>query len=341
MKQILTLFLIALWVSSCSTPSPLRPSVKNIDYRNHVSLSWENIDNAEGFEIKREGKLIGITGPNDTGYTDINTDGGLFCENTYTYTVTPIGAGMDSATIPVTTGICPPKNRIALVIGNSHYERNKDLDNPYNDVSAMAERLEQLGFKVLFLHDGTHEEMQNAIKGFGQNLYDSNGADFGFFYYSGHGQRNGANYLLPVNDYNLDDSTLSDDNAVSDNFLLKQMDDYNKKGINIAVLDACRDNSIGSKGFKRPGLTPHFGDYQSSVVVGFADEPGATIPNRHSSRYSLYTEKLLEALGNSSHKLLTEMFNEVEEKVNKASDGRQKPETIYGSLGDICLGTCQ
>jgi hypothetical protein len=356
MKQILILFSIALLVSTCSsTPSQLRSSA-SIDNRNHVFLSWTNIDNAKGFEIRRDGKLIGRTGPNETGYTDINTNRGLICENTYVYTITPIGAaGVEGAFIPITTGICPPRNRIALVIGNSNYEKSNYLDNPHNDASAVAEKLRKLGFDVELLLDQKSKEMQMAVEEFGQRLGSSQDEDFGFFYYSGHGYgaENEANYLIPIDDKNLDGYNLggtdqketNDDNAISDKLVLVKMDHYNKKGINIAVLDACRDNPpLGNKGFFRTGLETHYGNYISNVVVGFATRAGKVIPNRN-HRYSLYTEKLLEALEKSSHKPLINMFQEVEEAVQMTSHGRQTPEHIFFAEGGdkvsySCLGAC-
>jgi hypothetical protein len=353
MKQILTLFLIALLVSGCQT-SPILHLSSTIDFRNHVSFSWANIDNAEGFEIRREGKLIGRTGPNETGYMDINTDKGLICENTYTYTVTPIGAGMEGATIPVTTGTCPPKSRMALVIGNSVYEESGKLNNPRNDAIEVDKQLKTLDFDVKLLLDQNRQEMQMAIEEFGQRLSRSQGEDIAFFYYSGHGYgaKDDANYLIPVNDKNLDGYNLGgrdksktdDDNAVSDKVILAQMDHHNKKGINIVVLDACRNNDsnkkLNSKGFYRAGLETNFGDYKSGVVVGLATAPGKIVPSSY-RRYSLYTEKLITALKDSSSKPLKNMFRKVEDGVKSASKGKQTPETIFGSVGNnICLGIC-
>jgi uncharacterized caspase-like protein len=186
--------------------------------------------------------------------------------------------------------------------------------------------------------------MLAAVEKFGQSLNESQGTDIGLFYYSGHGHGDydKGYYLIPIDDSDLEGHNL-EGKTVSDKTILTQMDHYNKgKGINIVMLDACRDNPpFGKKGmgFFRTGLETH---YQSHIVVGFAAELGKTVSDRHNNTYSLYTEKLLEALEDSSSKPLKNMFRKVEKEVEIASNGMQIPETIFfGLVGDnICLGTC-
>ena len=47
------------------------------------------------------------------------------------------------------------QKRVALVIGNSSYDRSPDLRNPVNDARSIAKRLKELGFE---LSGGTHYE---------------------------------------------------------------------------------------------------------------------------------------------------------------------------------------
>jgi hypothetical protein len=45
------------------------------------------------------------------------------------------------------------EQRLALLIGNSHYTHGGSLPNPVNDVRAMAKVLEGLGFTVMKYED--------------------------------------------------------------------------------------------------------------------------------------------------------------------------------------------
>ncbi|MGA0198120.1 MAG: caspase family protein, partial [Prochlorotrichaceae cyanobacterium] len=86
--------------------------------------------------------------------------------------------------------------RVALVVGNSNYAQSIPLRNPRNDAKVMAATLEDLGFEVIHLLDGTKEEMDLALVKFFRAMQEG---DTAVFYYAGHGiQSDGKNYLIPV-----------------------------------------------------------------------------------------------------------------------------------------------
>src|SRR5689334_12502455 len=88
------------------------------------------------------------------------------------------------------------QTRLALVIGNSHYQFTNALRNPVNDARAIGSSLQALGFEVMEYEDVTQAQMKQAINAFGQKL---KGFDVGLFYYAGHGvQSKGVNYMIPV-----------------------------------------------------------------------------------------------------------------------------------------------
>src|SRR5882672_7155570 len=88
------------------------------------------------------------------------------------------------------------QKRLALVIGNSHYQFSNALKNPVNDARAIGSSLQGLGFEVMEYEDVTQAQMKQAINAFGQKLKDF---DVGLFYYAGHGvQSKGVNYMIPV-----------------------------------------------------------------------------------------------------------------------------------------------
>jgi uncharacterized caspase-like protein len=88
------------------------------------------------------------------------------------------------------------EQRLALLIGNSHYTHGGSLGNPVNDVRAIKKALVGLGFTVMKYEDCSQKTMKRAMDKFGRKL---KGRDVGLFFYAGHGvQVNGHNYLLPV-----------------------------------------------------------------------------------------------------------------------------------------------
>jgi uncharacterized caspase-like protein len=88
------------------------------------------------------------------------------------------------------------EKRIALVIGNSAYQRVAPLSNPARDADAMSEMFKSAGFNVAFKHDLGVNEMRRALRDFSDDVRD---ADVAIVYYAGHGMEiDGINYLIPV-----------------------------------------------------------------------------------------------------------------------------------------------
>jgi uncharacterized caspase-like protein len=59
---------------------------------------------------------------------------------------------------------------VALLIGNDTYTDLSDLNTPSNDVATIASILNDIGFKVIALHNLTLSEMRNAVREFCQLL---------------------------------------------------------------------------------------------------------------------------------------------------------------------------
>ncbi len=60
--------------------------------------------------------------------------------------------------------------RLALIIGNAHYQNGGSLQNPINDVRAMEAKLKELDFTVLKYEDCSQATIKRAIDDFGQQL---------------------------------------------------------------------------------------------------------------------------------------------------------------------------
>jgi uncharacterized caspase-like protein len=130
------------------------------------------------------------------------------------------------------------EKRIALVIGNSNYDKGT-LKNPVSDALLMKKTLEELDFDVLLdTNIATISQFNEAVRRFGEMRDQYN---VGFIYYAGHGvQINNVNYLLATkeeykSEYDIEDKALSVQKIMR--FLTSQTDQ-----VNVLILDACRDN---------------------------------------------------------------------------------------------------
>ncbi|TJV37008.1 MAG: caspase family protein, partial [Mesorhizobium sp.] len=88
------------------------------------------------------------------------------------------------------------EKRVALVIGNSSYQRVARLPNPNNDAADMAALLSKVGFKVSRKMDLDHTAFRKALQEFGR---EAEGADFAIIFFAGHGvEVENRNFLVPT-----------------------------------------------------------------------------------------------------------------------------------------------
>jgi hypothetical protein len=230
----------------------------------------------------------------------------------------------------------------ALVIGNSEYEYSP-LTNPDNDAKDMADALELMGFEVTLKTNLSHQAMKDVQHQFGKRLRDTQAKDsVGLFYFAGHGARsNGENYLLPINNGQIKTEPTLKKNAFPAKTVLARMEDVNK-GMNIIVLDACRDNPYPSRGARiirgLNRMPPPVG-----ALIAFATEEGKTASDSNASdeRNSLYTKHLLNALADAEHQRIEDVFMQVRNSVNEDSEGAQVPWYQASLNRPFCFGGCQ
>lgn len=210
------------------------------------------------------------------------------------------------------------EKRLALVIGNSAYTV-KPLKNPVNDADGVSERLESLGFKVMKYKNLGHDDMEDAIDEFKNELVNYT---TGLLYYSGHGmQVKGENYLIPVDGTRFKTPTDAKHKCVSLDYILGNMEDINGQGINLVFLDACRSSSFRSweKGTTNKGLNI---TSPKGSLVAFATSPHE-VASDGVGNYGTYTAAFLNHLkaGDSIYDILTNVKAEVSEETN----GEQQP----------------
>jgi formylglycine-generating enzyme required for sulfatase activity len=179
--------------------------------------------------------------------------------------------------------------KVALVVGNANYkDANKTLPNPANDAQLIAETLKKLGFNVVLKTDLTKSQMKAA---FDQVVGLVNPGDVMLFYYAGHGlQLGGKNYLLPV-DY-------SPTRVESFWDIGTAMDEISSKsGINIIVLDACRNDTKGLTDLPSEGVGfTEFRTTSGGTYVAYSTSPGDSAADNGHGGHSPYAEALAKSL---------------------------------------------
>ncbi|HPK54400.1 MAG TPA: caspase family protein [Smithellaceae bacterium] len=202
------------------------------------------------------------------------------------------------------------EQRTALVIGNSTYSSGP-LKNPVNDATDIAAALKRAGFNVTLKRNANLQEMVETIEAFGNSLKRGG---VGLFYYAGHGvQVNGVNYLLPVNARINKESDVRFQ-AVDAGRILAEME-YANNGLNIVILDACRDNPF-SKSFRSAsrGLAI-VTNAPSGTFISYSTGAGQ-VANDGTGRNSPYTAALLENITKPGLSI-NKVFMNVRSKVKK------------------------
>jgi hypothetical protein len=232
-----------------------------------------------------------------------------------------------------------PARRVALVIGNGAYTNAPTLKNPPNDARDMAATLKELGFEVTSDTNVSHRDMKRLIREFGQKLR-TGGA--GLFYYAGHGvQSKGRNYLIPV-EADIQSEAEIEDASVDVNLVLNYMDDA-QNGLNIVILDACRNNPF-ARSFRSASNGLAQVDAPTGTLIGYATAPGR-VASDGPGQNGLYTAELLKQMRVSGLSV-SEMFMRVRAEVMKQTSSKQVPweasslvGSFYFSAGAISSGS--
>ncbi|HSS20372.1 MAG TPA: caspase family protein [Pyrinomonadaceae bacterium] len=208
--------------------------------------------------------------------------------------------------------------RIALVIGNGAYTNAPPLKNPPNDARDMTATLKELGFDVASGINVNQREMKRLIREFGQKL---KAGGSGLFYYAGHGvQSKGRNYLIPV-EADIQSEAEVEDAGVDVNLVLSYMDDA-QNGLNIMILDACRNNPF-ARSFRSASSGLAQVDAPTGTLIAYATAPGR-VASDGIGQNGLYTSELLKQMrvpGLSA----TDMFMRVRAEVMRQTANRQVP----------------
>jgi uncharacterized caspase-like protein len=224
------------------------------------------------------------------------------------------------------------EKRVALVIGNSAYQKVAKLSNPSNDASAVAAMLRAAGFDSVDSRlNVPASELRKTFREFAAKARD---ADIAVVYYAGHGiELDGTNYLIPV------DASLETDGDVMDETIALERVLFAvepARQLRLVILDACRDNPF-AKTMKRTVASRAVGRGLAKVeptspntMIAFAAKAGSTASDGDSQN-SPFAAALIEHLPKPGLDL-RRAFGFVRDEVLKNTGNKQEP-YVYGSLG--------
>lgn len=232
--------------------------------------------------------------------------------------------------------------KAALVIGNASY-RVGALKNPVNDAQAVAATLRALGFDVTQRENTTLIDLIESFRRFSTATQQ---AQVRVVFYAGHGvQVKGRNYLLPVDTEIRAEDEVPAKSADLTEFLERL--GAIKQGMNVVILDACRNNPFSGgeivgpdgrrlkfRGATPSGLAPVEAPLGS--MIAFSTAPNGIALDNPKEKNSLYTKHLLEHL--QSPGLPVELlFKRVRLAVAKETGHVQVPWESSSLTGDFCF----
>lgn len=251
-----------------------------------------------------------------------------------------VTAAVAPAPTPVMTVPPPAQNRpaqapvmpqgegkLALVIGNSNYP-GAPLKNPVADARAIAAKFRALGFEVLHGENLSQREMTRLVTRFGERLP---GRQVGVFYYAGHGmQVRGRNYLIPI-----DAQIASEASARSESLDVDQVLDHlatSGSGVNLVVLDACRNNPFERRFRSTSGGLAQL-DAPKGTLIAFATAPGKVAFDGEGV-HGTYTNALLRVLDEPGLNIES-VFKRVRTEVSRITGDQQIPWEASSLTGEF------
>ncbi len=221
------------------------------------------------------------------------------------------------------------------------------LRNPVNDAQAVAAALKVLGFDVILKENTTQRELIDAMREFSRRAAKS---QVRLLFYAGHGvQVRGRNYLMPVDaDVQSEDDIPQKGADVAE--LLERLATMND-GVNLIVLDACRNNPftlntaqladvrrIRTRGLgpQTSGLAPL--QAPSGTLIAFSTAPGSVAIDNPQQKNSVYTKHLLESF-RAPNVPIERMFKQVRVGVAQETQQQQIPWETSSLMGEFCFRT--
>lgn len=240
-----------------------------------------------------------------------------------------IAAATGLLALMLTIGPAVADKRVALVIGNSAYQRANGPQGATGGARVVAAALQNAGFTLsggTALFNLDRSSLDQAIQEFGRQIAD---ADVALVYYAGHAiQLHGSDFLVPVD---ADPTKEADvDNQMLHAGLLMHQMEGSAKRLNLVVLDACHKSPFEGRGLNglEPGLAPlHVAE---ATLVSYAAQPDTVVPES-SDQNNLFAMALAETIQKPGLGLL-DVFNDVGLTIKRQTNGAQQPFVSFSPI---------
>jgi hypothetical protein len=251
---------------------------------------------------------------------------------------------------------------VALVVGNSRYDKIGALANPKRDAAAIADRLRDLTFEVIELFDGDRFALGRAQERF---LTEARNADLALVYFAGHGIQLFDRNVLLASDADPLTASRVEDLGLDLTALMARLRAAGP--VRVALLiDACRNNPLTfddtvqllrrlgpttqdtaggrgatpaapSRGLARVSLpADSAGRGAGETLVLFAAQPGQ-VSFDGSGQNSYFVEGLREALAEPDRGF-SEVVRSASAYVRTVTKGQQVPQLLSDWTSDPVLG---
>jgi uncharacterized caspase-like protein len=232
------------------------------------------------------------------------------------------------AVILTLAGMAPgyAEKRVALVIGNGAYQRADRLANPITDARRIREALAKLNFEIVYGEDLGKQQLERMIGRFANVAQD---ADVALVFFAGHGATFGdVPYVVPV------DAQFSSLGEIPYELMPVETmigELRRAKGLRIAILDACRDNSA-ERDLKRVAarggdITRGLGRVRNpeGLILAYATQYLSTAADGNPDGDSPFTTALLNNIATPGLDV-KDLFFKVGQEVMTSTKGAQQPE---------------
>jgi len=162
------------------------------------------------------------------------------------------------------------QHRVALVIGAKDYQHVRALDNTLNDSRRIRDKLQSVGFEVVYEENPTRDTFLKAINRFEDRLRKDSVA---LVYFAGHGAEvRGENFLIPVDAKGRRRDDIEYE-AIRLQFLINKFNNIGSE-LNFVILDACRDDPFPSAGRSGAGGLTEIKNAPKGTLIAYAAAPG-------------------------------------------------------------------
>ncbi|CAF1154694.1 unnamed protein product [Adineta ricciae] len=222
------------------------------------------------------------------------------------------------------------RRKLALIIGNNNYFRPESkLRHCINDANDLSEVLSNVRFHVTTKLDLTGSQMIATINSFSKTINDG---DLVLFYFSGHGyQIKGTNYLMPIDDGQIETEDDVEDFAVPVERTIKRLAEKTSSYVTICILDCCR--LYWPKRSPKPkavteGKGLHTMKSPAGTFIQFACDADQTASDGlDDDRNGLFTKHLLKHIANPNEDIV-QIFQGIAADVFEESNRTQRPLSI-------------